>query len=357
MGSIGTSMVQENKPWRETPLVESYALSKAAGCRIFLKLENLQPSGSFKSRGIGNLMLSHLSKAADASKIHFYSSSGGNAGLACVHAARTLQHPATVVVPLSTKPLMIARLKAAGAHDVIQHGASWKEADAYLREVVMIKDEGGVYIPPFDHPEIWNGNATLVSEIGYQLNGEKPDALICSVGGGGLFSGLMQGLDEMGWPDMPVLAMETKGAESLHASLKAGELVTLPGISSLATSLGATRVAEKAFEYGKRNNVKSVVLEDKEAAMGCWRLADDERLMVEMACGVNAALCYEGRLQKVLGQALNKESKVVIILCGGSNVTVEMLSTWREEFGAVESELPQNSMVPSAQSAPNGVAA
>ncbi|KAJ9645059.1 catabolic L-serine/threonine dehydratase [Coniosporium tulheliwenetii] len=321
MGSIGTSMVQENKPWRETPLVESYALSKAAGCRIFLKLENLQPSGSFKSRGIGNLMLSHLSKAANASKIHFYSSSGGNAGLACVHAARTLQHPATVVVPLSTKPLMIARLKAAGAHDVIQHGASWKEADAYLREVVMIKDEGGV------------------------------------VGGGGLFSGLMQGLDEMGWPDMPVLAMETKGAESLHASLKAGELVTLPGISSLATSLGATRVAEKAFEYGKRNNVKSVVLEDKEAAMGCWRLADDERLMVEMACGVNAALCYEGRLQKVLGQALNKESKVVIILCGGSNVTVEMLSTWREEFGAVESELPQNSMVPSAQSAPNGVAA
>lgn len=70
--------------------------------------------------------------------------------------------------------------------------------------------------------------------------------------------------------------------------------------------------------------------------MGCWRLADDERLMVEMACGVNVALCYDGRLEKVLGRKVRPEEKVVIVLCGGSNVTFDMLSKWKDEFGGVE---------------------
>jgi len=67
-------------------------------------------------------------------------------------------------------------------------------------------------------------------------------------------------------------------------------------------------------------------------------LADDERLMVEMASGVNVALCYDGRLDKVLGRRLGKGSKVVIVLCGGSNVTVDMLMKWRQEFGGVETD-------------------
>jgi L-serine/L-threonine ammonia-lyase len=83
---------------------------------------------------------------------HFYASSGGNAGLACVVAARSLGHKATVVVPHSTKPMMIAKIRAAGASDVIQHGANFGEADAYLRNVVLAANKDGVYVPPFDHP-------------------------------------------------------------------------------------------------------------------------------------------------------------------------------------------------------------
>lgn len=103
-------------------------------------------------------------------------------------------------------------------------------------------------------------------------------------------------------------------------------------------------------------NVRSVVLPDAEAAMGCWRLADDERIMVEMACGVNVALCYDGRLEKALGRKVRPDDKIVIILCGGSNVTVDMLAKWRKEFGWVEQEVRKestNGIVPSEVTAPH----
>ena len=160
--------------------------------------------------------------------------------------------------------------------------------------------------------------------------------IICSVGGGGLFNGISQGLDALSVGTTTVLAMETEGAESLAASVQARELVTLPGITSQATSLGAVTVTQRTLDYALRPNVRSVVLPDAEAAMGCWRLADDERIMVEMACGVNVALCYDGRLERVLGRRVRPDEKIVIVLCGGSNVTFDMLAMWRKEFGYVE---------------------
>ena len=236
---------------------------------------------------------------------------------------------------------MVAKIKNAGAAAVIQTGASWAEADAYLREELLVKDASGVYVPPFDHQDVWDGAATIIEELA-----ERPDAVICSVGGGGLFCGLMQGLERRGWGDVKVLALETKGAESLHESLEKGELVRLEKITSIATSLGASRVAEKTFEYGQRKNVRSVVLEDREAVMGCWRLADDERMLVEPACGVNVALCYDGRLKKLLPE-LTLESKVVIVLCGGATVTLEGLIEWKEKFGLMEKETTKDEEVPS----------
>ncbi|KAL8695424.1 MAG: hypothetical protein Q9218_000002 [Villophora microphyllina] len=325
MGRSGSSRV----PWIETPLIESSNLSKAAGCRIFLKLENLQPSGSFKIRGIGNLLRYHLDNHDTPNVIHFYCSSGGNAGLACVTAARAFNRPATIVVPLTTKVEMIAKIKTAGAHEVVQIGKNWHEADTYLRETLLAKDKAGVYVPPFDHPKIWKGNSSLVGEMGQQLReqGEEgADVIVCSVGGGGLLSGIILGLqvDSCEWGSRcKVLALETQGADALHRSLLCGEVVTLPSITSIATSLGATRVAQTAFDLAKEHPVKSAVLSDEEAAMGCWRLADDERILVEPACGVNVAVCYRGRLKQLLPD-LKPETKVVIVVCGGSN-----LAAWR----------------------------
>ena len=314
-------------------------------------------------------MLCALKTASNPEAVHFYSSSGGNAGLACVCAARFFDRPATVVVPLSTKPMMIAKIKTAGASEVVQHGASWKEADTYLREVVIKQAEAsgaeGVYVPPFDHPNIWDGHSTLVYELQQRLveMGEgAPDVIACSVGGGGLFNGIVQGVDARGqqWDKTTILAVETQGADSLAQSLEKNELVTLPGITSLATSLGAVRVSEQTFElatkYRASGKVKNAVLTDAEAAMGCWRLADDERILVELACGVTLALCYGGRLKRALGRPVRKDEKVVIVVCGGSNVTTGIMEQWRQEFGDLDSD-GQNGhtdSVPSATTAPNG---
>ncbi|GAB7357510.1 hypothetical protein MBLNU459_g0041t1 [Dothideomycetes sp. NU459] len=361
-------MSSSTNPWRETPLVESSALSKAAGCRIFLKLENLQPSGSFKSRGIGYYLQRAIAESPAPERTHFFASSGGNAGLACVHAARSLSRPATVIVPLSTKPLMLAKLRAAGASQVVQHGATWKDADTYLRETVLPEadrnGEVGIYVPPFDHPNLWTGHATLVSELKVQMEqmcgeGAAPDAVVCSVGGGGLLNGIMEGAERLygGWKDMTVLAVETKGADSLAESISQGQHVTLAGITSQATSLGATKVCDRTYELATTNKqVKSVVLSDDEAAMGCWRLADDERLIVELACGVNVALCYGGRLEKALGRPVNKSEKVVIVVCGGNAVTIDMIAGWKQEFGNLGDELSKSerATVPSAVTMTNG---
>jgi len=234
---------------------------------------------------------------------------------------------------MSTTEYMISKIHSAGAAEVIQKGESWAEADRYLKEFIIPRakstGEVAIYVPPFDAKEIWEGNATIVTEILEQLGRESnpPGALVCSVGGGGLFCGLVRGLDDAGHSDVRVLAVETDGAHSLALALEKGQLTTLPAITSMATSLGARTVAPQALAYAQRDSVQNIVLKDSDAMEGCVRFADDERIMVETACGVCLALCYNGKLKNILPD-LNEKSKVVIVVCGGSNVTVGMLHKW-----------------------------
>ncbi|KAJ5723114.1 tryptophan synthase beta subunit-like PLP-dependent enzyme [Penicillium malachiteum] len=360
--SMDSSNSGQKKPWIETPLVESATLSQQAGCRIFLKLELLQPSGSFKSRGIGNFILSALKNPAqEDKKKHFYISSGGNAGLAAVRAARDLNCPCSVVVPHSTKAFMITKLRELGAADVIQHGASWFEADTYLRETFTDNQDNtqetvNIYVPPFDHPDVWTGAASMIDEIALQLparsrerfmdvaGGFPADAIVCSVGGGGLFNGVLSGLekyldefgcgaDTAGTKSVQVVAAETSGADSLAHSLRCGELSSLDAITSQATSLGALRVAPKAFSNAKFPprgvQVTSVVVPDAQAARGIVKLADEMRLQVELACGVSVDVAVAGKLNEVLPD-LTPESRVVVVVCGGSNITAEMIAEYRQ---------------------------
>ncbi|ROV92724.1 hypothetical protein VSDG_06607 [Cytospora chrysosperma] len=321
-------------------------------------LENLQPSGSFKSRGIGNLMFRAVESAPGGKDdVHFYSSSGGNAGLACATAAKTLGRPATVVVPLTTPPHMVDKLRGLGA-DVVQTGENWAAADAHLRGTVMPAFETGhagparaVYVPPFDHSDIWDGVETLVGELEAQVpgpgpsgGGDKIDAIVCNVGGGGLMCGIMQGVERIWGPARGrrprVLAVETEGAASLHASVEAGALVTLPAIRTIATSLGATRVAEEAFAWAARRpgaGLISAVVSDREAVVAMARFLDDARMLVESACGATLATVYNGDLRRHLGPGLTSaewaEKNVVVVVCGGSNINLDMLENYRKEFG------------------------
>ena len=286
------------------------------------------------------------SSTTDDRPLHFYSSSGGNAGLALVTAATSLSYASTVVVPISTDEATIAKLKAAGASEVVVHGDSWHFADQFLREKVVpaaeARGQKGIYIHPFDHPAVWEGASTMVDEMQKQMpDGQKPDAIICSVGGGGLFSGIMKGVDRAGWAeDVTVLPVETFGADSLAQALDKRELVTLPGITSVATSLGAIRVAEHAFQQAQRPNVTSVVLEDAEACAACWRFLDDERILVEPACGASIALAYDGRLKRYI-ENFKPEKKVVIVVCGGSKISLEALNKYKEKYQVRSRELAQ----------------
>lgn len=245
---------------------------------------------------------------------------------------------------------MVAKLRALGA-EVVQKGANWGEADRWLREVVMQgegegRGEVGVYVPPFDHPDIWEGASSLVPELEEQMKGFGGyDGVVCSVGGGGLLIGIAEGIQNAGLAsERKVLAVETEGGESLSKSLLAGGVVTLPEISTIATSLGCSRVAKRAFEVAQRDNVEVAVLSDAQAAMGSVHLADMERLLVEAACGVSIAPCFDGTLRRALGRGLSdgewKEQRIVIIVCGGSIVSTRLLEDYRAKYeGVVEREI------------------
>lgn len=369
---------------------------------IFLKLENLQPSGSFKSRGIGYMMQQAYMSTITSStsthqQIHYFCSSGGNAGLACAVAALSLGPtgplPATICVPHSTPAHMVARLRAVGPHVTVhQHGRDWGEADRHLREVLMVAAESeaalkgdgagvkAVYVPPFDHPDIWTGASSIVAELERQFapdgtglgDGRGVHAVVCSVGGGGLMCGVMQGLDELPGGRIgrrgdstakptAVIAVETIGADSLHASVVAGELVTLPAITSVATSLGAPRVAERTFAYTRTHasTLTSVVVSDAEAVAGCVGLGNDARLLVEAACGATIATVYKdgGRYLRrtLLGRddAQDDEiwrcTNVVLVVCGGSNVSFDIIDAYRNRFQRAAVDADADARQPSSK--------
>jgi L-serine/L-threonine ammonia-lyase len=289
-----------------TPLLASDAFAQPT----WLKMEALQPPGSFKIRGIGHACTEYARRGAR----RFVSSSGGNAGIAAAYAGRRLGVPVTVVVPETAsaraKELILRELA-----QVIVHGASFQEANAHAMSMLTPDD---AFIHPFDDPLLWTGHATMIDEVA--AAGLQPDAVVVAVGGGGLLCGVLEGLHRNGMQAVPVVAVETEGADSYGQALRAGALVELPGISSIATSLGARRVAEQALDWSARHAVRSEVVSDQAAVAACLRFMDDHRVVVEPACGAALAVAYDGRLAQY--------RRVLVIACGGVTATVAQLQSW-----------------------------
>ncbi|MFU6377212.1 pyridoxal-phosphate dependent enzyme [Metapseudomonas otitidis] len=299
----------------ETPLIHSHPLSAAAGRRVRLKLEALQPPGSFKIRGVGAACEVH----ARAGKRRFICSSGGNAGLAMAFAGRQLGVPVTVVVPENTPERAREALRREGA-DLRVHGAAWHEANELALSLVGPED---AFIHPFDDPLLWSGHASLVDEAVRQ--GPRPGAVVLSVGGGGLFSGVVEGLRRNGWDDVPVVTVETQGAASFAAAREAGMAVTLDTLATCAGSLAARRVCDRAVELARLHPVRSHRVSDREALQACERFLDDHRLLVEPACGAALAALY-GECP-----ALEDLDDVLVVACGGVTASLEQIRVWREQ--------------------------
>ena len=216
----------------DTPLLESLPLGELAGRRIYLKMDALQPTGSFKIRGIGYACEYYRAGGAQ----RFLASSGGNAGLAVAYAGRKLGVPVEIVVPEATKPGARRAILNEGAVLHV-HGASWNEAHAFALGMLRPEDR---YIHPFDDALLWEGHATLVDEV--VAAGVKPDAVVLSVGGGGLLCGVVAGLQRHGLHHATVYAVEPDGADSYAQALLAGKPVEIPRSTTLAVSLSARKV-------------------------------------------------------------------------------------------------------------------
>lgn len=298
----------------ETPLFESRPLSVQSGRNVWLKLDALQPPGSFKIRGIGFACQEYVRQGAR----RLISSSGGNAGIAVAYAGRHLSVPVLIVVPETTSERAKALIRQEGA-EVVVHGASWQEANDLAMSTV---EESDVLVHPFDDPLVWQGHSTLIDEV--VRSGVRPDAVVVSVGGGGLLCGLVEGLRRAGWSDVPVIAVETEGADSLAQSVRAGHRVELPAITSLAITLGAKKICERAFDCTREHPLRSVVVSDRAAVSACQRFLDDHRLVVEPACGASLAAVYDGAPE------LEDFESVLVVVCGGATTTLEQLREWAD---------------------------
>lgn len=301
----------------KTPLLESMPLGDRTGKRVFLKMECFQPAGSFKIRGIGLLCQKSLTDGAS----HLISSSGGNAGYAVAYAGRQMGIDVTVIVPATTAESVVRQIESEGA-TVQVHGTVWDEAHRYALE--LSRKLNGAYIPPFDHPTIWEGHASMVDELATQC--QKPDFIILSVGGGGLLCGIVQGLHRNDWNDVPVIAVETEGAASLAASVAAGKLVTLERIDTVAGTLGAKRIAAKAFEWTQSHTIIPATVTDRAAVRASRTFADDHRILVEPACGASLSVVYDS------SELIKPSESIIIIVCGGIGVSLDKLIQWEHEL-------------------------
>jgi L-serine/L-threonine ammonia-lyase len=300
----------------ETPLLQSRPLSAVSGMTVWLKMEALQPTGSFKIRGVGHACAEYARRGAT----RFISSSGGNAGIAVAYAGRHLQIPVTVVVPESTSEHAKSLIGQEGGEVIVQ-GASWQEANALAQSMI---GERTAFIHPFDDPLLWRGHASMIEEVARA--GVKPDAIVLSVGGGGLLCGVVEGLRRSGMENVPVIAVETAGADSFAQSLDAGQRITLAGITSIATSLGARQVCEQAFRWPMLHPVTSAVVSDEASVCACRRFLDEHRVLVEPACGASLAFVYER------GAQLESVGTLLVIVCGGVTATHDQLQAWSTQF-------------------------
>jgi L-serine/L-threonine ammonia-lyase len=232
----------------------------------------------------------------------------------------------TVVVPKTTPNWMREIIQRENA-TVIEHGESWDDSHAYATE--LSGQDGTAYIHPFDDPRIWSGHASIIEEVAH--DGLKPDAIVLSVGGGGLLCGVLEGLHRVGWTGIPVIAAETEGAASFAATVEAGRLITLDKITSVATTLGARTVASEALAWTHRHIVLPWTVSDRAAVDACIRFVDDHRILVEPACGAALSAIYNK------ASLLAGLKRVMVIVCGGAGVSLSLLREWDRRIGSYES--------------------
>jgi len=251
---------------RHTPLIEATPIKQPV-CQaqnLYLKLECLQITGSFKARGAVNKLLSLTSEQLAHGLV---TASGGNHGLGVAYAGWLAKVPATIYLPRST-PLVKAQMLESWGARVIFAGAVWDEANHAALQAA--EQEGLNYFHPFADPLVIAGQGT----IGVEILQEAPgiDTLLVAIGGGGLISGVSTAARSLK-PGIKVIGIEPVGAPTLYESLRAGKVVELPQITTTAGTLAPRRSAPINLEIIQQNVDEIVLVTDeemREAARWLW---------------------------------------------------------------------------------------
>jgi threonine dehydratase len=231
---------------------------------VWLKLENLQATGSFKARGAMNMLLS-LDPTARARGL--VTASGGNHGAAVAFAGRSAGAPVAIYAPANTATLKQRKIRDFGAELVIL-GDYWDQANAAA--LARAEADGRVYVHPFAEPAVIAGQGTVALEILADL--PEVDTILVAIGGGGLISGIALAARALK-PDVRIVGIEPVGCPTLKASLDAGRLTALERIDTRVATMAARQTAEINLTIARAHVAEIVLVEDDamlEAARHLW---------------------------------------------------------------------------------------
>lgn len=299
-----------------TPIIKSEYFSHKLKTNIYFKLEVLNPTHSFKTRGATNAILSLSDEQRQNGVI---TASGGNHGLGVAYVASQIGIPAYVYLPKNTPPSKIEAFKELNAHTTL-FGEVWDETNP---EALRVAEEKNIaYIHPFDNIHVMAGQATIGAEIVSQL--DQVDAIVTSIGGGGLIAGITSAIAHLS-PKTRIYGVETIGADSMAQSFHNGEITTLSAITSIANTLGSKKPGTRHFDIVKKYATDVVTVTDKEAVETLWDILNNEKLLVEPAMSCSLSAVIQGKID------YQPDDNIVIVVCGG-NVTIQDVIQWRSQF-------------------------
>lgn len=285
----------------KTPVLTSSAINEMAGCEIYFKCENLQKVGAFKARGAANAV-SKLSP--EESKKGVATHSSGNHAAALARAAKVAGIPAYIVMPNTAPDIKKAAVKGYGG-EIIECQPTQAAREETLEAVV--KDTGAIFIPPYDHMDVVEGQATCALELIGEVAGLN--FILAPVGGGGLISGTALSAHYLD-PTIQVIGGEPEGANDAYQSFTSKELKPMLKPNTIADGL-LTSLGKINFDIILKH-VEDILMVNDEQIIAAMRLIMERmKLIVEPSCAVPLAVVIANK-ERFTGK------KVGLILSGGN---------------------------------------
>jgi threonine dehydratase len=289
---------------RRTPMWKAEALKRSPvpdTATLWLKLELLQATGSFKARGAVNKARSL--PTADLER-GIVTASGGNHGLAVAYVGNLLGVPATICLPTNVHPDKVEKLKGWGAK-VIVEGASWDISNT--NALAIAETDELAYIHPFGDPLVAAGQGTIALEILEDV--PQIDTLLVAIGGGGLITGIAAAAKAIR-PSIRIIGIEPVGAQTLKASLDAGHVVTLPKVETAAVTLAAGRTEPFNFDVIRRHVDEIVLVTDDEMRQAARWLWSEVSIAPELSGAASVAALFNGSV------TIRPGENVCALVCG-----------------------------------------